>query len=77
MLDALIRGGLIVDGTDAPGRRPDVGVVNGGVVELRPHDFVEAQGVENVLVNGEVIVRSGAVTGACPGRVMRGGRDTR
>ncbi|TML38484.1 MAG: D-aminoacylase [Actinobacteria bacterium] len=36
----------------------------------------EAQGVEHVLVNGTEIARSGAFTGATPGRVLRSGRDT-
>jgi N-acyl-D-aspartate/D-glutamate deacylase len=36
----------------------------------------EASGVEQVLVNGEVIVENGRFTDARPGRVLRSGRDT-
>jgi N-acyl-D-aspartate/D-glutamate deacylase len=36
----------------------------------------EANGVEQVLVNGEVIVENGQFTDARPGRVLRSGRDT-
>ena len=33
-------------------------------------------GVEHVFVNGTETVRSGAATGAIPGKVLRSGRDT-
>ena len=38
--------------------------------------FSDAIGVEHVIVNGTPIVRSGAFTGALPGRILRSGRDT-
>jgi N-acyl-D-aspartate/D-glutamate deacylase len=39
--------------------------------------YAEAIGVEAVLVAGEEMVRSGEVTEARPGRILRSGRDTR
>jgi N-acyl-D-aspartate/D-glutamate deacylase len=38
--------------------------------------YAEAEGIEHVLVNGTEIVRGNQLTGALPGRVLRGGRDT-
>ncbi|HAD09611.1 MAG TPA: aminoacylase [Porticoccaceae bacterium] len=38
--------------------------------------YCEAEGIENVLVNGQEIVRNNQLTGAKPGIVMRSGRDT-
>ncbi len=38
--------------------------------------YAEARGIEYVLVNGEVIVERGELTGAHPGAVLRSGRDT-
>jgi N-acyl-D-aspartate/D-glutamate deacylase len=37
----------------------------------------EANGMHHVLVAGTEIVKDGAYTGATPGTVLRGGRDTR
>ena len=38
--------------------------------------YVEATGIEHVLVNGVEVVRGNALTGALPGRLIRSGRDT-
>jgi N-acyl-D-aspartate/D-glutamate deacylase len=39
--------------------------------------YAEAEGVESVLVGGVEIVRGGELTDACPGKVLRSGRDSR
>ncbi|MCB2077641.1 MAG: amidohydrolase family protein [Novosphingobium sp.] len=39
--------------------------------------YAEADGIEHVLVNGTEIVCHGEHTGKLPGKVLRGGRDTR
>jgi N-acyl-D-aspartate/D-glutamate deacylase len=39
--------------------------------------FAGARGIEHVLVNGQAIVRGGALTSDRPGTVLRSGRDTR
>jgi N-acyl-D-aspartate/D-glutamate deacylase len=41
-----------------------------------PRLYAGAEGVEHVLVNGTEIVRSGQLTGALPGHILRSGRDT-
>ena len=38
--------------------------------------YAEPTGIHQVLVNGEVIVSEGELTGARPGRLLRSGRDT-
>lgn len=38
--------------------------------------FSDAVGIEQVIVNGQVIIESGTPTGARPGTVLRSGRDT-
>ena len=37
---------------------------------------VPARGIEAVIVNGQVVFREGRVTGARPGRVLRGAGDS-
>ena len=39
--------------------------------------YADAEGIDDVLVNGIQIIRNGEHTGALPGRVLRSGRDTR
>jgi N-acyl-D-aspartate/D-glutamate deacylase len=80
--------GLKERGRLVPGWHADVVVFDPATVgprEERTRDdlpggasriVAEAQGVEHVLVNGTEIARSGAFTGATPGRVLRSGRDT-
>ena len=46
MLDVVLRGGTVVDGTGAPGRRADVGVRDGRVVEVGTVDESAARTVE-------------------------------
>ena len=38
MHEIAIRGGMLIDGTGAPGRRQDVGIANGRIAEMAPTD---------------------------------------
>jgi N-acyl-D-aspartate/D-glutamate deacylase len=38
--------------------------------------YAEADGIDHVLVGGACVVEAGSLTGACPGVVLRSGRDT-
>jgi N-acyl-D-aspartate/D-glutamate deacylase len=80
--------GLKDRGRLAEGYHADVVVIDPTTVGAKPieirHDlpggswrlYGEADGIDNVLVNGTEIVEGGQMTGAKPGTVMRSGRDT-
>jgi len=52
MLDLVVRGGLVVDGTGGPGRTADVGVKDGRIVAVGP---VDEAGTEEVDAAGHVV----------------------
>jgi len=52
MLDLVIRGATVIDGTGAPGRRADVGVQDGRIVAVGE---VEDRGTENLDADGLVV----------------------
>jgi N-acyl-D-aspartate/D-glutamate deacylase len=80
--------GLKDRGRLAEGYHADVVVIDPTTVGAKPieirHDlpggswrlYGEADGIDNVLVNGTEIVEGGQMTGAKPGTVMRSGHDT-
>jgi N-acyl-D-aspartate/D-glutamate deacylase len=75
--------GRIAEGFAADLMIFDAGVVGPGPVEWRDDFpagagrlFAESVGIEHVLVNGVELVRANQLTGALPGRVLRGGVDT-
>ena len=62
----------------------DEATVGAGPVHTRydlPADagrlYAEAEGIEKVIVAGEIVIEDGNLTGATPGRVMRSSQDTR
>jgi N-acyl-D-aspartate/D-glutamate deacylase len=81
--------GLVDRGRVAPGMRADLVVFDPARIGPRPARAVSdlpggawrltagADGIDAVYVNGAEVVSSGAYTGACPGTVLRSGRDTR
>jgi N-acyl-D-aspartate/D-glutamate deacylase len=64
MLDLIIRGATIVDGTGAPGRRGDVAVADGRIVAVTHHD-TQPEGITDDAA--EVLDAAGLVV--CPGFV--------
>ncbi|HEX7708692.1 MAG TPA: amidohydrolase family protein, partial [Thermoanaerobaculia bacterium] len=71
---AASRAGLTDRGTLKPGMKADLVVFDPETVANRstyedPHHF--AVGVDHVIVNGEPVLRDGAITGKLPGRVLR------
>lgn len=80
--------GLVDRGRVAPGARADLVVFDPATVGPLPERtrddlpggaarlVAEATGITQVLVNGVVIVRDGAFTGATPGSLLRSGTDT-
>jgi N-acyl-D-aspartate/D-glutamate deacylase len=83
--------GLIDRGAIREGYRADLVVFDPATIGCRPvvrrHDlpgstedyrlYAEAEGIDQVLVNGVQIVSHGRHTGALPGTLLRSGRDTR
>ena len=70
MLDYVVRGGWLVDGTGAPGRRADVGIRDGriaavGTVTEQAGRVIDADGLT---VHGQLFQRPG--DGAKPGVTM-------
>ena len=69
--------GLHDRGTIVPGSHADLVVFDEArIVDRATYEapFVPPDGVRDVYVNGRAVVRSGSVTGARPGRVLRNGR---
>ena len=86
--DAARAFGLRNRGRIEPGYAADVVVFDESLVRSKPIEtrddlpgngtrlFAEAEGIDWVLVNGEVIAASGELTESRPGTVLRSGRDT-
>ncbi len=60
MLDYLIQGGTVVDGTGSPGRSADVGIRDGRIVAIAPAGEITEAAAETVDATGKVV---------CPGFV--------
>jgi N-acyl-D-aspartate/D-glutamate deacylase len=82
--DVLLTGGWLVDGSGAPPWRPDLGVTGGRIAATgRPGGPARtilavrrpADAVDDVLVNGEFVLRCAAKTGVRAGRALRRGQE--
>lgn len=87
VFDLVLRGGSLVDGTGAPARLADVGVLGdrilavGDLSALDPATVSDVAtyldparyplGIADVIVNGRPVILAGAETGERPGRLVR------
>jgi N-acyl-D-aspartate/D-glutamate deacylase len=80
--DLIIRNGHIIDGTGSPWYAPDVGIMRADLVVFDPGAIRDVatyedpnrfpEGMSFVLVNGVPVLEQGRMTGARPGKVLRG-----